>query len=80
MPSPKSKLTASSLFAGKEIQRAPEVLELSQIKENKAIHSFMMEPTIKRRLKEHFESKGLSWGAGLRSVIIEYMKREKLIR
>lgn len=68
-----------ALFAGKQIQKSVS-LKLEDIKEKKKIQSFMFEPTLQDALKKHFESQGLTWGVGLRKIIIEYMRKEKVIK
>ena len=79
MAAPERKRTATSLFAGKEIQKTI-TLDIAAIKEKKKIQSFMLEPTIKDHLLQHFEQQGITWGAGLRIALIEYMRKEKIIK
>lgn len=45
-------------------------------KENLKQHNFRMKDTEWNRLKIHFQGKGLSIAAGLRMIILEYMKKE----
>lgn len=44
-------------------------------KENLSQHNFRMKDSEWKRLQRHFEEKGLSTAAGLRMILIEYMKK-----
>lgn len=78
-PKPNVKKDASSLFKNIVVKKSVSI-ELSELSENKKVQSFMLEPTLKTTLTDHFKSKGLTWGVGLRTIIVEYMKREKLVK
>ena len=69
-----------ALFEGKTFNKPNLSIRLEDVKEKKTVQSFMFESTLQKALKKHFEDQGLTWGVGLRKIIIEYMRKEKIIK
>lgn len=49
-------------------------------RERMSQHNFRMRQAEWERLKDHFQNKGISLAGGVRMVLLEYMRREKLIK
>ncbi len=75
---PTRKNTVNTLFKNKKITKSVNIATMG--KEKKVVQSFMLEPTIKDLLLANFKSKGLSWGTGLRVIIMQYLKSEGVVR
>jgi len=75
MPAPKrsdrNRQAVVEDMAGRNLQRRRE-------RENMTQHNFRMPESDYRALEDHFRDIGLSIGAGIRMVLREYMKRQRL--